>query len=68
MFKVGDLICGKRNCEYGITNEDMYVGYVINLKDRHMNIKILLHDENEFIDDVFTVLNSKTYFKLIKWR
>ena len=66
-FKVGDIICGIRHNDYGITNERMKKGKVIRVYDNdHMKIKIIEHENNNEISRYYDVINSDKQFKLVK--
>ncbi|MFW6247094.1 MAG: hypothetical protein ACOC22_02885 [bacterium] len=66
MFELGDIIKGKENDYYGVTNENMYKGKVIDTQGNYMEIRILEHRICCYAGDVFTVKNSKEYFEYYK--
>lgn len=68
VFKVGDLIRGKKDNSYGITNEKMTKGVVVGLENKRkdMRVKILEHESGGFKKEIFEVKNSNKEFELIK--
>ena len=64
-FKVGDIVKGIFDNDYGVTNENMYKGEVIAASDNSMKIKILDHKNKNFIGDEYTVGNEEQKFELI---
>ena len=65
-FKVGDIIKGKKNVIYYITNENMNKAKVLKLDKDGMFIKILEHNKKRFIGDEYFVINSESYFELVE--
>ena len=66
-FKVGDIIRGKKNNGYGMTNENMYTAKVIALKiSGEMRIKVLNHKRRQEIGVEYDVMNNSELFELIK--
>lgn len=66
-FKVGDIIRGKKNNGYGMTNENMYNAKVIALKiSGEMRIKVLNHKCRQEIGVEYDVMNNSELFELIK--
>ena len=66
-FKVGDIIRGKKNNGYGMTNENMYAAKVIALKiSGEMRIKVLNHKCRQEIGVEYDVMNNSELFELIK--
>ena len=71
-FKVGDIIRGKKNNGYGMTNENMYKAKVIALninsyeEGREMRIKVLNHKCRQEIGVEYDVMNNSELFELIK--
>lgn len=63
-FKLGDIICGKRNI-YNITNENMTKARVLSTVGRIMHIEILDHSRKSEIGNFYDVLNSKNEFSLL---
>ena len=67
-FKVRDIIKGnsESNKEYSITNENMLKAEVIELDhDGQMNVKILNHNDSDYIGDTLWVDNTDLYFEKI---
>lgn len=64
-FKVGDKIKGLRGNGYGITNENMLIGKVIEVFDNEMMIKVLKHTDEVFENKKYYTKNSKEYFALV---
>lgn len=65
VFKVGDIIKGKKN-RYGITNEKMTKAIVLEAFGDEMLIKILEHETDKGeVGEEFHVDNSDEYFTLI---
>lgn len=66
-FKVGDIICGIRNNNYGTTNERMKKAEVVSVySNDYMEIKIIEHENNNEISKLYYVINSTKKFKLVK--
>ena len=65
-FTVGDIIRGKKDNGYGITNEEMTRGLVISVNNKEMTVKILEHENKGEIDSEYDVDNSKTMFEIIE--
>lgn len=66
LFEVGDKIKGKKNNDYGITNEQMTLAEVIEVDDdEEMNIKILEHNDKDNKGKEFWVTNTTDYFELV---
>lgn len=66
-FKVGDIICGIRNNNYGTTNERMKKAEVVSVySNDNMEIKIIEHENNNEISKHYYVINSTKKFKLVK--
>ncbi len=67
IFEVGDKIKGKKNNDYGITNEQMTLAVVIEVDDADgdMNIKILEHNDKDQNGKEFWVKNTTDYFELV---
>lgn len=64
-FKVGDRIKGKNN-SYGITDERMLEGEVIELNDsNNMKVKVIRHKDNYYQGNTHWVENSDDKFALI---
>lgn len=59
MFKVGDLIKGRKNNGYRVTNEKMKKAEVVNINKYVMEMKILEHSSKEEIGETYTVSNHK---------
>ncbi len=69
MFKVGDIVKGKENSSerYGITNQDMYKGRIIKIRDDgDIDIKILKHKNKNQIGKTYSWLEPK-YFMLVEY-
>lgn len=65
-FEVGDVIKGKEN-NFPIFNEDMTKALVIEIKSSYdMVIKILNHNDKEFIDKSFVVANTTDGYELLE--
>lgn len=65
MFKVGDIIKGKKN-KYGITNEKMTKARVLEASKTSMRIRILEHETDKGeVGEEFHVDNSDECFTLI---
>ena len=65
MFKVGDIIKGKKGNKYTIMNEGMLEAEVIDLLGGSMCIKILKHKNNRYVSNQYWVHNHKDHFALI---
>ena len=66
-FKVGDIVTGTNDNKYEITNQNMYKGKIIKIREnRYIDIKILDHKSKNRIGNVFRFLNSK-YFELVEY-
>lgn len=66
-FKVGDIIKGKENDIYKITDENMYKAKVIALyMCGDMRIKILEHSCRQEIGEEYDVMNSSKLFELVE--
>lgn len=68
MFKKGDWIRGTNdsNGMYGITNEDMYLGYVESeTDDGYIKILVAVHKNPDRIGTHWCVLNNDKYFNLV---
>lgn len=61
-FKVGDIIRGRKNDKYRITNEEMLKAEVLRVENRNMDIKILDHKNKEEIGLTYPVENDKRLF------
>lgn len=61
-FKVGDIIRGRKNDKYRITNEEMLKAEVLRVENRNMDIKILDHKNKEKIGLTYPVENDKRLF------
>lgn len=66
LFEIGDIICGIKNNGYSITNERMKKAEVVRIYDKGMSIKILEHEDDKEISNIFPVLNNDKQFKLVK--
>ena len=66
-FKVGDIVKGKINAIYMITNEDMIKGKIIRIRDdEFIDIQVIEHKKNKKEEgSIFRYLKPK-YFELIK--
>lgn len=65
-FKVGDIIKGKENKRYAVTDEDMKKAKVLEVNGSNMQIKVIEHS-NFFVKGItYTVKNSTEYFELIE--
>ena len=64
-FKVGDIIKGKLNNGYRITNKKMTKGKVIETFDEYMRIKVLEHENKDNIEYTTDVKNSDKCFELV---
>lgn len=65
-FEVGDVIKGKEN-NFPIFNEDMTKALVIEIKSSYdMVIKIINHNDKEFIDKCFVVANKTDGYELLE--
>lgn len=64
MFKVGDLIKGKKYSMYPTTNNEMYLARVIELYEntKQMRIIILDHKLKKYEGKKFIVSNEEKYF------
>lgn len=65
MFKVGDIIKGKKGNKYTIMNEDMLEAEVIDLLGGSMCIKILKHKNKRYVSNQYWVHNHNDPFALI---
>lgn len=68
MFKKGDWIRGTNdsNGMYGVTNEDMYLGYVESkTDDGYIEILVTVHKNPDRIGTRWRVLNNGRYFNLV---
>lgn len=66
-FKVGDIVRGKKESMYIITNQDMYKGKIIKIKENgYIDIKILKHKSKKEIGNKYLTLDPK-YFELVEY-
>lgn len=65
-FKVGDIVKGIPGNDYGVTDENMYKGEVVEVfDDDNMRIKVLDHKSTVFVGEEYTVKNNGKKFELI---
>lgn len=64
-FKVGDIIRGKKDNGYRVTNGEMYKAKVIRADKLNMGLKILEHADKGEIGNTYGVDNSEEKFELI---
>ncbi|MFW6243121.1 MAG: hypothetical protein ACOC2W_03085 [bacterium] len=64
-FQVGDIIKGKKNNGYTVTNQDMYKGEVVDIyiNKNKIKIKVLEHKVEDFEGNEYKVGNSNRYFE-----
>ena len=66
MFKVRDIVKGTNNSDYGVTNEYMYKGKIVRIRDNgNIDIEILEHKLKSEIGERYDDLDPK-YFELVE--
>lgn len=65
-FKVGDIIKGKENKRYAVTDENMKKAKVLEVNGSDMKIKVIEHSDFFVKGITYTVKNSTEYFELVK--
>ena len=66
MFKVRDIVKGTNNSDYGVTNEYMYKGKIVRIRDNgNIDIEILDHNLKSEIGERYDDLDPK-YFELVE--
>jgi hypothetical protein len=63
-FNVGDKVRGVPNSIYGITNDDMTLGEVIEVDEQIIHVKVLEHNQETFVDGEFWV--NPDYFENVE--
>lgn len=64
-FKVGDKIKGISD-KYNITNKDMYLGEIIGISTKTVEIKVLKHKNRLYVGQKYYALNPEGKFEIVK--
>ena len=64
-FKVGDKIKGI-SYEYNITNKDMYLGEIIGISTKTVEIKVLKHKNRLYVGKKYYALNPEGKFEIVE--
>lgn len=66
-FKVGDRVRGTKNKMYGVTNQDMYKGRIVRIRDDgNIDIEVLEHKSKEQIGRRYYYLDPE-WFELVDY-